>query len=443
MDHTIATAGTLVRVSIVSEDRRLDIGIPGQVPLVELLPGFARSLGVLDPSFAHGGYSLNRAGGELLDPSKSATAHGVHDGELLTLVRGGLLAEARIYDDVVEAVIDATAEQHGAWTAQDNARTALAISLSFLALCAILLLAARDDLEFGWVIASGGALLLLATATALTRLQQPEAGNAFGLASAAFGGLTGYLLMPSAELWGWPLAAPGLGMLIVGGLSLALTQDNPEAHLIPVVFGAVLALTASLTALFFAGSADAFALMIALAAGLSNGLPWLALSSTRITVISAQSDVEIFAPPEPIDALDVRRRAAAGQRVLVSLRVALGLSVLLATPFVAASGPSGAALCSLAFVGMMFLSRQSYARLGVVALMSIGSLGLVTTGLSVSATQPAIRPLLLALLLCTTVILVILTLLSPRSRLRLARAADTLEVMALALLLPLGVASLS
>ena len=48
VSQTVSASRALVRVSVQSEGRRLDIGIPGQLPLVELMPGFARSLGVLD-----------------------------------------------------------------------------------------------------------------------------------------------------------------------------------------------------------------------------------------------------------------------------------------------------------------------------------------------------------------------------------------------------------
>lgn len=435
-------AGSLVRVSVVSEDRRLDIGVPAQLPLVELLPGFARSLGVLDPTLAHGGYALHRADGSALDPSRSAGAQGVVDGELLTLVRGELLVEPRIYDDVVEAVIDATASQHGAWTARDNARTALAVSVAFLALCAVLLLSAGPSLGIGAIVAGGGAVVLIAVAAVLTRVGQPEAGHALGLAAALFGAIAGYLLVPGTTIWGWPLAATGLGMLVVGGLGLALTQQRPEIHLIPVVLGASIGITSVVAALIAPGQPGPYAVMVAVAATLSNGLPWLALSSTRIRVISPQSDIEVFAAPQPIDAADVSRRAATGQRVLVSLRVALGLAILLATPLVAGSGAAGAALCALAFVGMMFQSRQTYARSGVLVLMALAATGLAATGLTVSASQPALRPGLLIVLLAVTAAMVVLTMLSPRARLRLTALSDTVEVLALALLLPLSVITL-
>jgi type VII secretion integral membrane protein EccD len=442
MSQAIAAAGSLVRVSIVSEDRRLDIGVPAQLPLVELLPSFARSLGVLDPTLAHGGYALRRADGTTLDPSRSAGAQGLLDGELLTLVRGELLVEPRIYDDVVEAVIDATANQHGAWTARDNARTALAVSLAFLGLCAVLLLSAGPSLGIGAIVAGGGAVVLIAVAAVLTRVGQPGAGHALGLAAAAFGAITGYLLVPGTTIWGWPLAATSLGMLVVGGLGLALTQQRPDIHLIPIVLGAAIGITSVVAALLAPGQPGPYAVMVAVTATLSNGLPWLALSSTRIRVISPQSDIEVFAAPEPIDAKDITRRAATGQRVLVSLRVALGLAILAATPLVAGSGAAGAALCALAFVGMMFQSRQTYARSGVLVLMALAAIGLAADGLTVSASQPSLRPGLLIVLLAVTAAMVVLTMLSPRARLRLTALSDTVEVLALALLLPLSIVTL-
>ena len=69
MAQNAAAAAGVLRLSIVSEDRRLDVGVPAHVPLVELIPGFARSIGVLDPTLAHTGYQLRRADGTLLTAS--------------------------------------------------------------------------------------------------------------------------------------------------------------------------------------------------------------------------------------------------------------------------------------------------------------------------------------------------------------------------------------
>ncbi|KHK97189.1 hypothetical protein LK09_13100 [Microbacterium mangrovi] len=440
MSHAVSASRALLRITVQSEGRRLDVGVPAQVPLIELMPGFARSLGILDPSLAHGGYALQRPDGSTLDASRGAAEQGVEPGELLTLARGGLLAQPRVYDDIVEAVIDATAEQHRPWTPQDNARTALAVSLTLLGLCALLLLAAGPALTVGALIAAGGSIALLVVAAVVGRLGQSEAGQGLGLAASAFAAVAGYLAVPAAQpLWGWPLAAAGLGALLVGAAAFGVVAGHPASTLTPITAGAVVAVTATIAALFPGGAVATYAIMVAVVATLGNGLPWLALSSTRMRVISAQSDAEVFADPVPIDTEDVRRRTARGHRVMIALRVALGLAVLTATPLVAAANPAGAALCALAFLGMMFPSRQAYARSTVIALMTLGTVGLAVTGITVSIAQPALRPVMLVALLIAAAVVITVTLLSPRVRTRLGRLADTAEVVILAVLLPLGV----
>lgn len=438
MSQTVGTTRALVRLSVQSEGRRLDIGIPGQVPLIEFLPGFARSLGVLDPTMTYAGYALQRADGSVLDVAAGVAGQGVEDGEVLTLVRGGLVAQPRVYDDIVEAVIDATGQQNRPWTAQDNARTALAVSLTLLGVCAVLLLAAGPSLGFGALIAGGGAVALLAVAAVVARLGQLEAGQGLGVAAAVFAGLAGYLAVsPAYELWGWPLAAAGGGAFVAAGIALALMPDRAEVQLAPLAAGGVVAVSGVLSAFFPATSV--WALMVGVVGTLAGALPWLALSTTRIRVISPQSDAEMFVDPVPIDADDVARRMAQGKRILIALRLALGMVVLAATPLVAADSAVGAALCTLAFAGMMFPSRQIYARAGVLAVMAVGTVGLAVTGLTVSIAQPDLRLALLVVLAVATVCVVTVTLLNPKTRMRMLRIADTVELLVLASLLPLAV----
>lgn len=436
--ETIGATRALLRLSVQSEGRRLDIGVPAQVPLIEFLPGFARSLGVLDPSMTSAGYSLHRADGSELDPSRGAAAQGVVDGEVLTLVRGGLVAQPRVYDDIVEAVIDATAQQNRPWTTRDNARTALAVSLALLGVCAVLLLAAGRTLGFGALVAGGGAVVLLVVAAVVARLGQREAGQGLGVAAAVFAAVAAYLVVPaSAAPFGWPIAAAGGAAFVVAGVALAVLPDRGEAQLTPLAAGGILGVTATLAAFFPAPAV--YALAVGVAATLGGALPWLAMSTTRLRVFAPQSDVDVFSDPDPIDAADVAERVAQGKRILIALRLALALVVLAATPIVAAQDAVGAALCALAFAGMMFPSRQTFARAGVVTVMAAGTLGLVAAGVTASIAQPELRVAILVVLAVATVAVVTVTLLSPKTRLRLIRLADTAELLVLASLLPLAV----
>ncbi|WP_295779766.1 type VII secretion integral membrane protein EccD [uncultured Microbacterium sp.] len=430
----------LLRLSVQSEGRRLDIAIPAQIPVIEFLPGFARSLGVLDASMTSAGYALQRADGTTVDPARGASAQGIVDGEVLTLVRGGLVAQPRVYDDIVEAVIDATAQQNRPWTTRDNARTALAVSLALLGVCAVLLLAAGRALPFGALVAGGGAVVLLIVSAVVARLGQREAGQGLGIAASVFAGVAGYLAVPVAlPMWGWPMAAAGGAAFIVAGIALALSRDRAELQLAPLVAGGAVGVAGTLAAFF--DPAAVWTLMVGVVATLGGALPWLAISTTRLRVVSPQSDAEMFADPEPIDADDVAARVAQGKRILIALRLALAAAVLLATPLVAAHNATGAVLCALAFAGMMFPSRQTFARSGVLTVMATGILGLVVAGVAASLAQPGLRVGILVVLAVATVTVVTVTLLAPKTRLRLTRLADTAELLVLASLLPLAVIS--
>ena len=428
----------LLRLSITGEDRRLDLGVPAQVPLVELLPGVARGLGVLDPSLVHGGFVLRRADGSDLDPAGSCAAQGVRDGELLTLVRGGRLAERRRYDDVVEAVIDATRDHQRPWTPTDRSRTALAVSLILLGLGAWLLVAANRGLGAASLTALGAAAVLVATGAVLTRVGQSEAGNGFGLAAAVYAGVGAWLLAPTGVLWGWPLAIGALGAVIAGGLALATTGTTPQIHLVPIVAGLGIGTASAVAALAGPGTVAPYAVLVAVLGAVSNSLPWLALTSTRIRVISPLSEAEVLAVPPPVDGDQVARKAAQGHALLLALRIAIGLVVVVSTPLVAASGIAGALLCTITFAGMMSWSRQVHGRTEVAALMAIGTIGLALTGAAIARAGTVDRTVLLVVLLATTVGLVGLTLLSTSIRVRLVRVFDSVELVGLALLLPLG-----
>jgi len=83
-----ASATALVRVTVASGSRRVDLVLPGAVPLAELVPELARSVGLLDPLTVHGGYRVLTAEGRLLGTDAGLVVQGVEDGALLTVTAG-------------------------------------------------------------------------------------------------------------------------------------------------------------------------------------------------------------------------------------------------------------------------------------------------------------------------------------------------------------------
>ncbi|WP_336659100.1 EsaB/YukD family protein [Leucobacter sp. USHLN153] len=438
MSAETADASALVRLSVVHAERRVDLAIPGRLPLLEVLPGVARGLGVLDATLLHGGYRLTRADGAELDPTRGALAQGIDQGEILTLTRGQLVAVPRRYDDVVEAVIDATSAHHTSWRPEDAARTATAVSLTLVALSAILLALQPATSLLPALIAGVGTLVLLGLTATLCRTRQHEAGLGFGFAAAGFAGLTGYLIAHGQSLWGFGLAAGALGLIVGGGAALLVATKPVELLVLPVALGVALAIPSGIVGITGVDPAGPYAVMIACAGLLAGALPWLTLSSTRIRVISPMSEAEMFDVPEPVDPERIAARVDSGHRLLVALRVAFAIAVLVATPVVASAGWTGTLLTLACGAVLMFHSRQSARRASVIVLLAGGTAILAVAGLTTILSHRDHAPLLLTALLIATGIVTGLTLLSTQARMRIATLGDTVEVILLALLLPLG-----
>ena len=122
-----APAGTsgLVRVTVASGTRRVDLVLPGAVPVAELVPELARSVGLLDAATVYGGYRLVTDEGRELAGDTGLIIQGIEDGGLLTVTAGVDDPSPRVYDDVVEAMTDVVERDLKPWEPASGRRTAL------------------------------------------------------------------------------------------------------------------------------------------------------------------------------------------------------------------------------------------------------------------------------------------------------------------------------
>ncbi|HEY1119728.1 MAG TPA: EsaB/YukD family protein, partial [Acidimicrobiales bacterium] len=116
----------LVRVTVASGSRRVDLVLPGAVPVAELVPELARSVGLLDALTVYGGYAVTTAEGRRLAGDLGLLMQGVEDGGLLTVSAGVDEEPPRVYDDVVEAMTDVVERDLRPWSPASGRRTALA-----------------------------------------------------------------------------------------------------------------------------------------------------------------------------------------------------------------------------------------------------------------------------------------------------------------------------
>src|SRR5262245_7959145 len=185
------------RVTVVSPRARMDVALPVQCTLAELVPQLVRLAGApVRPGPDGAGWSLSRVGGPPLPPGLTVGAASIGDGEVLYLTARAGPATPLLFDDVVDAIASAAQNRRGAW--------------------------------------------------------RPTVGRRLGLASAAvlFAGVIGFLL---AALSGGPRAPVYVGVLAVAllltGAALARAYRDLPAACACAGVGAVAALATGLTAL--------------------------------------------------------------------------------------------------------------------------------------------------------------------------------------------------
>ncbi|MEV1329574.1 type VII secretion integral membrane protein EccD [Micromonospora costi] len=161
----------LARVTISAPQRRLDVALPEQVPLAELLPDVLRHAGVglADDGERHGGWVLRRTDGAVLSTAQALLPQGVRDGEVLHLVPARAHWPELEYDDVVEAIVDGARRRGGAWSPAATRVAVLAAAGVPLAVGLLALLGGGPQHRGGWPAAAAVALLLTLAGTAASR----------------------------------------------------------------------------------------------------------------------------------------------------------------------------------------------------------------------------------------------------------------------------------
>lgn len=424
-----ASAAALVRVSVTSGARRVDLAVPGAVPVVELLPELARSVGLLDPRTAHGGYRLVTAAGRKLAPDVGLTGQGVEDGCLLAVVAGSDDAPVRVYDDLVEAMSDTVERDQVPWSPAAGRRTALAAAALLMTLGAVALAVQRGSpLAAG--AAAVGCLTLLAGAVVLSRVLRERAA-AVGVAwlASAYGATAGLLAT------GGDLAGAGAGSLAVG--LPALVGVARPLVLPPVVVGAVGLGVGVVLRVTTADVRVVLTATLVLVVLVDSVVPWLALGVTGTTVGPPSRRLDLAASVAPVDPGRLRADARTAHEILVALTGTVGLLLVLTAPLAVRLGAAGTTLAVVACGVTMLRTRRH--RAGTVVLVGLvsGMLGLAVVTVSVLAWWPDRWAATAIVLGVAGAGLLVLTLRSTPASVRRARLGDLAETAGLLALLPL------
>ncbi|RSM76436.1 type VII secretion integral membrane protein EccD [Amycolatopsis sp. WAC 01375] len=212
------TAG-LVRVTITTPHRRIDMALPEHASVAEILPGLLARAGegMADDGVAGGGWQLRRADGSAFDPDRTLGAHRVRDGEILHLTPRRAEWPELEYDDLVDAI--ATGSGGRAWGPRHTRRAGLAAgaAAALFGLVAVVRAGPPWTTPAAWSLAVS-ALLLTAGVLLARALRDAGAGAVVAAVALPFAFVGGGLLLAGDD----PIGALSAGHLLLGSAALLL-----------------------------------------------------------------------------------------------------------------------------------------------------------------------------------------------------------------------------
>jgi type VII secretion integral membrane protein EccD len=423
-------------VTVLSGTRRADLALPATVPLVELLPALARSVGLLDATTATGGYQVVTTDGRELSGDANLVGQGIEDGDLLVVTAGTDEAPSRVYDDAVEAMAEAVQRELSPWDTGSGRRVARTASALLLVLGAAGLLTQRGSLRAG-VAAAVAAVALVCLAVVLPRSRhEPEAAVPVAWLAAAYAAVAGLLVTDRAASGLSAVAAGGAALLT--GLVGLVGLDLGRALLVPPVVAGTAFVTAGLVVRvtgFDPAAVLSTVLVLVVMAG--SVFPWLALDASGARVARLHSAAGTTADPTAIDPAEIVAGVHLGHEILVALSTSVGLLLVLIAPLAISLGRAGTLLAVLAAMVLMLRTRQYRSGAEVLVGLASGIAGLVSVGASLLWLHPAWRPAAGLALPAAGGVLLAATLLPATPSMRRDRLGDVAESASLLLLPPL------
>jgi type VII secretion integral membrane protein EccD len=246
----VATGTTVFsRVTVVAPRTRIDVALPADVSVADLLPMLLDMAKEATPDGGarHGGWCLAKLGDSPLDPSRTLGSLGIVDGDMLQLRRRNENPPPPLYDDVVDAIAESSPDSFRPWTKQTANRIGYVAG-------ALALFTAAVAVFFGGPVA-GGSALGAAIVAGVTTVIAVAAG---AVVARAYQATTAGVLIA---------AAGGLPMAFVAGLYIVPNGLGAANFLLAcalmgiVASASIMLLGAGVTTFVAAGTASVFGIL--------------------------------------------------------------------------------------------------------------------------------------------------------------------------------------
>jgi type VII secretion integral membrane protein EccD len=351
MSADVGTRNDLCRVTVIAPTARIDVALPANVPVAEILPTLLRQTGADATGDASrwGRWSLQRFGQAPLDTGLTPTALSILDGEILYLRPRQAELPELAFDDLADAVATATAQGSRRWTGSDTRRAGLSTAAACLVAWALLVLSAGPPWTVPAVTAGAVALALVGLGGVLSRaFSDATAGQLVAFAAVLVAAVAGAGALGGSHRpggFGAPslLGASAAG-LVTAALGAVVVADGFPGFL-GVGVAALLAVAAS--ALDIGTSAHAWgaaALVIVVALGLVPAIPALALRLAELPLPSIPFTADdVRRDNSLVDGADVLRRAVVADATMTGLLGAVAGLVVAAQALLSTRDRSDAA----------------------------------------------------------------------------------------------------
>ncbi|HSV66256.1 MAG TPA: type VII secretion integral membrane protein EccD [Mycobacteriales bacterium] len=445
----------LCRVTIIAPRSRVDVALPVDVPLAELLPTLLRHAGqdLPDAGLVHGGWALQRLGETPFDVGKNATALAIRDGEMLYLRPRQAQLPELAFDDVVDAIATASRDRSSRWHDGTTRQVSLTIAVVALMLGALVILRSGPSWLAASLVSGAVALGLLVAGAVLSRaLGQARAGVVLGYAALPYAFCAGLTALGGNRT----LTEFGPAQLVVGSVAVmvaAVLAAFAIADSVPGLVGAALAaLVATLAALLdlvtgLTGPGTA-ALTVSFVLAVTPMIPMLAfrMADLPLPFIPLSSD-DLRRDTSDVPGPTVLRKTLTADRFVTGMTGGTG-ALVMGCELLLSREPSGTEPWLIAVVATAALlrARLFFGRVQRLWLLSAGVLGYALIALTVSEhhSQPVrlVGVVVPLLIIAGSVVAVGLRLPGQRISPFWGRTADIVEALLVVSVVPLALAVL-
>lgn len=377
--------GELSRVTIVAPRTRMDLALPSDVPLADLLPTLLRYAGedLADQGVTHGGWTLARLGGQPLDGGRTAAELGVRDGEVLYFNPRNAATPEVVFDDVVDAVATATNRRSGGWELNTTRRFSVLFgAAALLGGAAVTLLSGPPQLASALVALVVAVALLVGAAVLARAVGDSSTGSALALVSLAYAGVGGLLLLAGdrglSELGTPHVLLAATALLVFGAMAALAVGDHAPLFLGATVVAAALGLAAVVSLAFGVGAGASAALLATVAFAILPALPMTAYRLARLPIPSIPTGPEdLKADDETFDSRQLLTLSDRADQFLTGLLWTVSVIVLGGVLVLALDDRLPALLlCTVLALLFLLRARPMRSRAQRVPVLVVGSVAL-------------------------------------------------------------------